>query len=96
MFSGRELLCDGVAPAERGADGSGRAVLPFRAGGAAGGRSPGGRWIADPIRHGLQWKDAPRDYGPHEALHNPFSRGVAATLSGLRISSLCRTSACRK
>jgi len=26
------------------------------------------------IRHGLQWKDAPRDYGPHKTLYNRFVR----------------------
>ena len=26
------------------------------------------------ICHGLQWKDAPRDYGPHKTLYNRFIR----------------------
>jgi transposase len=26
------------------------------------------------IRYGLQWKDAPRDYGPHKTLYNRFIR----------------------
>ncbi len=26
------------------------------------------------IRNGLQWKDAPRDYGPHKTLYNRFIR----------------------
>lgn len=26
------------------------------------------------IRHGLQWKDAPRRYGPHKTLYNRFVR----------------------
>ena len=26
------------------------------------------------IKHGLQWKDAPKDYGPHESLYNRFIR----------------------
>ena len=26
------------------------------------------------IRHGLQWKDAPRGYGPHKTLYNHFIR----------------------
>lgn len=26
------------------------------------------------IRHGLQWKDAPREYGPHKTLYNRFIR----------------------
>ena len=26
------------------------------------------------IKHGLQWKDAPRDYGPHKTLYNRFVR----------------------
>jgi transposase len=26
------------------------------------------------IRHGLQWKDAPKAYGPHKTLYNRFMR----------------------
>ncbi len=26
------------------------------------------------IRNGLQWKDAPREYGPHKTLYNRFIR----------------------
>ena len=26
------------------------------------------------IRHGLQWKDAPKGYGPHKTLYNRFNR----------------------
>lgn len=26
------------------------------------------------LKHGLQWKDAPRDYGPHKTLYNRFRR----------------------
>ena len=26
------------------------------------------------IKHGLQWKDAPREYGPHKILYNRFIR----------------------
>ena len=26
------------------------------------------------IKHGLQWKDAPREYGPHKTLYNMFIR----------------------
>lgn len=26
------------------------------------------------IRYGLQWKDAPREYGPHKTLYNRFIR----------------------
>ncbi len=26
------------------------------------------------IRHGVQWKDAPRGYGPHQTLYNRFVR----------------------
>ena len=37
------------------------------------------------IRHGLQWKDAPRGYGPHKTLYNRFIRwsrlGVFARIS---------------
>ena len=30
--------------------------------------------IIDVIRHGLQWKDAPRGYGRHKTLYNHFIR----------------------
>lgn len=30
--------------------------------------------IVDVIRNGLQWKDAPRAYGPHKTLYNRFVR----------------------
>jgi transposase len=30
--------------------------------------------IVDVIRNGLQWKDAPKDYGPHKTLYNHFIR----------------------
>lgn len=26
------------------------------------------------IKHGMQWKDAPKDYGPHKTLYNRFIR----------------------
>lgn len=26
------------------------------------------------IKHGLQWKDAPKDYGPHKTFYNRFIR----------------------
>jgi len=26
------------------------------------------------IKHGLQWKDAPKDYGPHKTLYDRFIR----------------------
>jgi putative transposase len=26
------------------------------------------------LKHGLQWKDAPKDYGPHKTLYNRFLR----------------------
>ena len=29
------------------------------------------------IRHGLQWKDAPKAYGPHKTLYNRFVRWSA-------------------
>jgi transposase len=29
------------------------------------------------IRHGLQWKDAPKGYGPHKTLYNRFVRWSA-------------------
>ena len=34
------------------------------------------------IRNGLQWKDAPKDYGPHKALYSRFIRW--SRLGGLR------------
>ena len=30
--------------------------------------------IVSVIKHGLQWKDAPREYGPHKTLYNRFVR----------------------
>ena len=30
--------------------------------------------IISVIKHGLQWKDAPREYGPHKTLYNRFIR----------------------
>ena len=30
------------------------------------------RGIIYGIRHGLQWKDAPKAYGPHKTLYNRF------------------------
>ena len=30
--------------------------------------------IVHVIRNGLQWKDAPKDYGPHKTLYNRFIR----------------------
>jgi len=32
------------------------------------------------IRNGLQWKDAPKDYGPHKTLYNP-SAGAGSVCS---------------
>ena len=32
------------------------------------------RGIIYVIRHGLHWKDAPREYGPHKTLYNRFLR----------------------
>lgn len=29
------------------------------------------------IKHGLQWKDAPREYGPYKTLYNRFVRWSA-------------------
>ena len=29
------------------------------------------------IKHGLQWKDAPKGYGPHKTLYNRFVRWAA-------------------
>ncbi|WP_137154936.1 transposase, partial [Rhizobium sp. FKL33] len=26
------------------------------------------------LKHGLQWKDAPKEYGPHKTLYNRFIR----------------------
>ena len=42
------------------------------------------------IKHGLQWKDAPKDYGPHKTLYNRFIRwsrlgvfdGIFSALAG--------------
>lgn len=35
------------------------------------GRSSGIIYV---IKHGLQWKDAPKSYGPHKTLYNRFIR----------------------
>jgi transposase len=32
------------------------------------------RRVVSGIRNGLQWKDAPRSYGPHKTLYNRFIR----------------------
>jgi len=45
------------------------------------------------IKHGLQWKDAPRGYGPHKTLYNRFIRWsrmgafnkVLEGLAGMRV-----------
>ena len=34
----------------------------------------GGSGIMYDIRNGLQWKDAPKEYGPHKKLYNRFMR----------------------
>jgi transposase len=31
------------------------------------------------IKHGLQWKDAPHEYGPHKTLYNRFVLMIDAT-----------------
>ena len=36
--------------------------------------SRGGSGIIYVIKNGLQWKDAPREYGPHKTLYNRFVR----------------------
>ena len=33
-----------------------------------------GSGIIYAIKHGLQWKDAPDEYGPHKTLYNRFVR----------------------
>ena len=33
------------------------------------------------LKHGLQWKDAPRDYGPHKTLYNCFRRWTELDVS---------------
>ncbi len=47
-------------------------------------RRPAGRGIVYVVRNGLQWKDAPRAYGPHKTLYNHFVRwswlGVSANI----------------
>ena len=30
--------------------------------------------IIDVIKHGLMWRDAPKDYGPHKTIYNRFIR----------------------
>ena len=44
------------------------------------------------IKHGLQWKDAPREYGPYKTLYNRFYAGVAwaySTTSQKKALSRC-------
>jgi transposase len=38
--------------------------------------------IIDVIRHGLQWKDAPRGYGLHKTLYNRFIPGAGSAERG--------------
>ncbi len=33
------------------------------------------------LKHGLQWKDAPKDYGPHKTLYNRFRVGLSLACS---------------
>jgi transposase len=40
------------------------------------------------IRHGLQWKDAPRGYGPHKTLYNRFVRWSRLGVFGRIFSAL--------
>ena len=43
------------------------------------------------IKNGLQWKDAPRDYGPHKTLYNRFIRWSRLTRS-FTLSAMVRAS----
>ena len=38
------------------------------------------------IRNGLQWKDAPKDYGPHKTLYNRFMRWNLHSILRSRLS----------
>src|SRR5271154_6195369 len=40
------------------------------------------------IRHGLQWKDAPKAYGPHKTLYNRFIRWSRLGVFDRRFASL--------
>ena len=44
------------------------------------------------IRNGLQWKDAPKRYGPHKTLYNRFIRWSRLGVFG----SLCCCDCCRR
>ena len=42
------------------------------------------------IRNGLQWKDAPKDYGPHKTLYNRFIRWSRLGVFDRIFASACR------
>ena len=42
------------------------------------------------IRYGLQWKDAPKDYGPHKTLYNRFVRWSRAGIFNKIFRELAR------
>ena len=42
------------------------------------------------IRYGLQWKDAPKDYGPHKTFHNRFVRWSRAGIFNKIFRELAR------
>ena len=47
------------------------------------------------IRHGLQWKDAPRGYGPHKRSTTGLFAGAASAYSPASLRSLRQPPVCR-
>ena len=44
------------------------------------------------IKHGLQWKDAPREYGPYKTLYNRFVRWSRLGVFSLIFNELAKAS----
>ena len=46
--------------------------------------------ISSVIKHGLMWRDAPKDYGPHKTVYNPvqsLSKGASSAGAGWACST---------
>jgi transposase len=46
------------------------------------------------IKHGLQWKDAPREYGPYKTLYNRFVRWSRLGVFDNIFTELAKSAAC--